>query len=213
MRSAFHLLSVFALLALCLAGRTQTLPKSVHVAPWDTHKEMIAAVFANDLPSVFLPQKLDITITSVHQDLMDEIVHFDPKLQLQAVGCFAQTADGHHHIIFGPSIIVSDQISDKDYKETLRHEYGHYVWYDLCTENERREYGKAWTFLKKKKRLPTVYGGFKVQEGAAEAFMLYIGQDKSETNEEHAFWSKVETRLLLEKNLLESLSLTSHRLL
>ena len=53
---------------------------------------------------------------------------------------------------------------------TLAHEYGHYVWFDLLTKNDRNRYGALYARQKAAHKLVTPYAADSVEEGFAEAF-------------------------------------------
>lgn len=57
---------------------------------------------------------------------------------------------------------------------TFAHEYGHYVWYDLLSKGERREYSKIYARTKSNGHLVTGYAAENVEEGYAEAFSMYV---------------------------------------
>jgi hypothetical protein len=54
------------------------------------------------------------------------------------------------------------------------HEYGHYVWDDLLTEEQRSSYTHLWKVQKRAKHLVTGYAGDSVDEGFAEAFAHFL---------------------------------------
>jgi hypothetical protein len=56
---------------------------------------------------------------------------------------------------------------------TFAHEYGHYVWFDLLTDNDRRRYEALYKRQRAANHLVTRYAATDVEEGFAEAFSFY----------------------------------------
>jgi hypothetical protein len=56
---------------------------------------------------------------------------------------------------------------------TFAHEYGHFVWFDMLTKDERKHYTAIYDRQKAAHRLVTDYSYDCVQEGFAEAFSYY----------------------------------------
>lgn len=57
---------------------------------------------------------------------------------------------------------------------TFAHEYGHYVWFDLLTQDDRKRYKAIYEHQKSAHRLITDYAGESLEEGFAEAFSADI---------------------------------------
>ena len=56
------------------------------------------------------------------------------------------------------------------------HEYGHYVWFDILSDEDRRRYRTLYDRQKAAHSLVTEYAADSVEEGFAEAFSYYVGQ-------------------------------------
>ena len=54
--------------------------------------------------------------------------------------------------------------------DTFAHEYGHYVWFNLLTKNDRKQYEALYQKQKSAHKLITDYAAESVEEGFAEAF-------------------------------------------
>lgn len=54
--------------------------------------------------------------------------------------------------------------------DTLAHEYGHYVWFDLLSKSDRKRYKAIYDKQKAAHKLITGYAAENVEEGFAEAF-------------------------------------------
>lgn len=57
---------------------------------------------------------------------------------------------------------------------TFAHEYGHYVWFDLLTKDDRKRYKAIYERQKAAHRLITDYAAESLEEGFAEAFSADI---------------------------------------
>ncbi len=56
---------------------------------------------------------------------------------------------------------------------TFAHEYGHYVWYDLLTKDDRKRYESLYKRQRAARHLVTRYAETDTEEGFAEAFSFY----------------------------------------
>ena len=56
---------------------------------------------------------------------------------------------------------------------TFAHEYGHYVWYDLLTRDDRKRYETVYKKQRAARHLVTRYAETDMEEGFAEAFSFY----------------------------------------
>ena len=56
---------------------------------------------------------------------------------------------------------------------TFAHEYGHYVWYDLLTRDDRKRYEAVYKKQRAARHLVTRYAETDMEEGFAEAFSFY----------------------------------------
>jgi hypothetical protein len=59
---------------------------------------------------------------------------------------------------------------------TFAHEYGHYVWFDLFSKDDRKRYESIYHKQKAAGHLATRYAATDLEEGFAEAFSFYISQ-------------------------------------
>ena len=59
---------------------------------------------------------------------------------------------------------------------TFAHEYGHYVWFNILSGDDRRRYRKLYDKQKDAHRLVTRYAETDAEEGFAEAFSFYVCQ-------------------------------------
>ena len=73
-----------------------------------------------------------------------------------------------------PQIILRIPDSGKIDFGTFAHEYGHYVWFDLLTKDDRKRYKTLYEKQKSAHKLITDYAYESVEEGFAEAFSADI---------------------------------------
>jgi len=59
---------------------------------------------------------------------------------------------------------------------TFAHEYGHYVWFNLMTDSERRNYAAIYKRQRAEHHLVTRYADTDLEEGFAEAFSFYANE-------------------------------------
>ena len=68
------------------------------------------------------------------------------------------------------------RVSDADQIDipTFAHEYGHYVWFDLLTKEDRKRYKAVYERQKSAHRLVSSYAAESLEEGFAEAFSVDV---------------------------------------
>jgi hypothetical protein len=59
---------------------------------------------------------------------------------------------------------------------TFTHEYGHFVWFDLMSKNDRKQYESVYKRSRATHHLVTRYANTDLEEGFAEAFSFYINE-------------------------------------
>ena len=59
---------------------------------------------------------------------------------------------------------------------TFAHEYGHYVWFNLLSKDDRKHYGSLYKKQKAAHHLVTRYAETNAEEGFAEAFSFYANE-------------------------------------
>jgi hypothetical protein len=94
-----------------------------------------------------------------------------------SAGSSAEDGDGDIDGVFEndpPNITLrlpQDGVPDE---QIFAHEYGHYVWFDLLTDSDRRRYQAIYDRQKAAHSLITEYAEVNIQEGFAEAFSYYV---------------------------------------
>ena len=88
----------------------------------------------------------------------------------------AHTDDGDIDGVFedGPvRITLRVPASGRPDLYTFAHEYGHYVWFDLLSRDDKKHYESLYRKQKAQHHLVTRYAQTDVEEGFAEAFSFY----------------------------------------
>ena len=73
-----------------------------------------------------------------------------------------------------PTIRLADNLNDDDSSLVFAHEYGHYVWNDKLTREQRRSYRRLWWRQMHAGHLVTDYASDSPEEGFAEAFSYFL---------------------------------------
>lgn len=85
-------------------------------------------------------------------------------------GCYQNGEAGDD----GPPIItVCDTLKGDQAGLVFAHEYGHFVWNELLTEEQRVRYARVWRSQKRAHHLVTEYARESDEEGFAEAFAYF----------------------------------------
>ena len=85
-------------------------------------------------------------------------------------GCYQNGEAGDD----GPPIItVCDTLRGDQAALVFAHEYGHFVWDELLTEEQRGRYARVWRIQKRAHHLVTEYARESDEEGFAEAFAYF----------------------------------------
>lgn len=106
---------------------------------------------------------------------MDEYLHGSDEDDTPASN--SQSDDDEIDGIFvnhPPRILLRVPESGKIDFYTFAHEYGHYVWFDLLTRDDRKHYAALYSKQKSAHKLITDYAAESVEEGFAEAFAAEV---------------------------------------
>ena len=74
------------------------------------------------------------------------------------------------------TITVRGGGSAVDVSATFAHEYGHYVWLKLPSQDQRDQYRKNYDVQRSAHHLVSQYAAVSLEEGFAEAFSYYVVQ-------------------------------------
>lgn len=130
----------------------------------------LTAWFGRHVPAKFLPRgKFEV------KPLSDAAM--DDYLSNGDDGPHSQGDDDEIDGVFvnrPPQIVL--RVPDREAVDyyTFAHEYGHYVWFDLLTQDDRRQYKTLYERQKSAHRLITGYAGVSLEEGFAEAFAVSL---------------------------------------
>ncbi len=128
--------------------------------------------WAAALPAKFAP-KGRLEVSPLSEGGMDNYLRDGGPEQSRSDQSRAEDDDDEIDGVFvrrPPRIVLRVPDSGRVDFGTLAHEYGHYVWFDLLTKNDRNRYGALYARQKAAHKLVTPYAADSVEEGFAEAF-------------------------------------------
>lgn len=134
----------------------------------------LTAWFARHVPAKFRPQE-PVEVQPLSDLGMDDYLHegdSDDNSQNNS-----QDDDDEIDGVFvnhPPRIVLRVPDSGQLDFDTVAHEYGHYVWFDMLTNGDRKRYKALYDKQKSAHRLITDYAAESVEEGFAEAFAADI---------------------------------------
>ncbi len=110
---------------------------------------------------------------------MDDYLHFDSDSDSSDANNESNSEDSASEIdgVFTdnpPQIFLRVPDPARIDYATFAHEYGHYVWFDLLTKDDRKRYKAIYERQKAAHRLITDYAAESLEEGFAEAFSADI---------------------------------------
>ncbi len=159
-----------ALAGLLLFGRPATAQIVVNGPPQAPAARALTAWFGRHVPAKFRPRgKFEVKPLSDPE--MDDYLHNGDD------GPHSQNDDDEIDGVFvnhPPQIVL--RVPERQAVDfyTFAHEYGHYVWFDLLTQGDRRQYKTLYERQKSAHRLITGYAGVSLEEGFAEAFAVSL---------------------------------------
>lgn len=86
-------------------------------------------------------------------------------------GCYYLGGD---RIDADATILLLNTLQGAQAREVFAHEYGHFVWDQLLTQQERDAYTTLWNRQRQRHCLVSRYAATSVEEGFAEAFASYV---------------------------------------
>ncbi len=103
------------------------------------------------------------------------------------------TIDGYYHS--GGSLLEADceielssSLSGNKLRMVLAHEFGHFVWFERMTSDERRTYRVLWRHDMHTNSVVTRYAQESPKEGFAEAFSWYLYRNARLKHIDRASW-------------------------
>jgi hypothetical protein len=73
-----------------------------------------------------------------------------------------------------PTIVLRESLQLEDASFVFTHEYGHFIWEEKLSEQERDDYFQIWNRQRRNRRLVSQYANDSVAEGFAEVFAHYL---------------------------------------
>jgi hypothetical protein len=169
--------------------------------PWDVNAEAIRQTMRRSVPQAFLVPGRTVYIETVSAEEMHAVVklHYPQSLDVLDTlrGLYLpRPKDGPANLPENGSMILMSDLKDKEqYGRSLAHEYGHFVYCELCTEDEKGRWQEIWRRQARRKTLPTAYAAENALEGFAETFRLYAMERSALPAESVAFFDKLGARL------------------
>lgn len=170
-RASRTVVSAMSLAALTLALAAHTAPTSAAIRPArETARAPLWRKLYDQMP---VPWKTDeqVVVREVTDKDMDRLVtergdspSHDGDDQVDG---FFEFDDDHG---VPPTIYLRQSLPLEDARFVFTHEYGHYVWEEKLTKDDRTDYVRIWNEQKKNKSLVSGYARASVEEGFAEAY-------------------------------------------
>lgn len=194
---------LLAILAVCLFS-VRAFPDALY-KPWDKNFKAIQRVLHEVIPAAFQPAGKAVMIESVPADeahtalstIYDDDDDVDGLLGLY----LPRPTDGPPGLPeFGSIILLIGDMKGevqghKTAEYVVSHEYGHWVYFELLTKAERKEWEGIWKEEDELHCHPTDYAGGNEWEGFAETFATYCWKGKQLTAVSRDFLDKVAKRL------------------
>lgn len=133
---------------------------------------------ARHIPAVFHPQT-DVVVRQLNDSQMNSYLNGDSEGDNSND---RSSSDNDNNDIDGvfendpPRITLRLPADGQPDMFTFSHEYGHFVWFDLMSTDDRKQYGGIYKRSKAAHHLVTRYASTDVEEGFAEAFSFYINE-------------------------------------
>jgi predicted metalloprotease len=167
------------LCCLSIVAFTASLPKSVLAGPRFSRNAANASLWQrvyDQIPEVWKTDRV-LVVRELTEWQMDRLVEDsggdkDPHNADTVVdGCYqrCETDDD----VYG-TISLRETLHGDLAAFVFAHEYGHYVWDDILSAEERATYTRVWRAQKRAGHLVTDYAAENVDEGFAEAFAHFL---------------------------------------
>jgi hypothetical protein len=201
-RLVLRLAAAFAIvlsLLFCAPARAQVLYK-----PWDSHKAAIQLALT-DIPAAFIPKDKAVSVESIGTV---EFLQCFEMLYPQEVrnvdyvrGLYLpRPKDGPDTLpSSGSEIFLLNDMTEDAARSALVHEMGHWVWFELCTDDERAQYLAIWRDEDLGNAHVSDYAGTNSNEGFAETFRLWVANPKSVSFKIGMFMTSIQLRLTNEQ--------------
>jgi hypothetical protein len=164
--------------ALPVAGFLVSAPRAdaqiVVTGPATPAAHILMAWFAHHLPARLGPHGR-FEVTPLTDNVMDDYLRTGDTDQDQN----SHTDDGEIDGIFEdnpPRITLRLSADGLPDLYTFAHEYGHYVWFDLLSDVDKKRYESVYKKQKAAHHLVTRYASTGLEEGFAEAFSFYANE-------------------------------------
>lgn len=176
---------------------------NVHYKMWDPNAKEIEATFDGLIPRPFLPHDQAVWVESMPLGeflAMRKVCYPDddnkdlPRLMGEYLDKANPVGDPNLPA-HGGQIYLVKGMSAHEEKATLAHEYGHRVFFVMCTNSEQDRWTAIWNDEEKTDDHPTLYSATNDSEGFAESFMLYCTKDPDLSHRSFKYFHDLEGRL------------------
>lgn len=136
-----------------------------------SQRDTLQSIFNNHIPARFRT-KDEIDVQVFDRQAMLDYIHEGEPADQSADQAGDDTIDGIYED-GPPTVTLRSTPNLDDLSFTFSHEYGHYVWQDLLTKAQHKEYAAIYYKERAAHHLVTAYAATELDEGFAEAFSFY----------------------------------------
>ncbi|HZT43239.1 MAG TPA: hypothetical protein VFA07_13805 [Chthonomonadaceae bacterium] len=105
-------------------------------------------------------------------------------------GCYLDGGDNEDD---PASITLRETLNEQSAGIVFAHEYGHYVWANMLTEDQRARFARLWRTQKRAHHLVTGYASYSVEEGFAESFSYLVMRPEILRRRDSASWQFLQS--------------------
>lgn len=137
------------------------------------HKDLWTKVYSSLPPSWRTIKKIVVEVVSKQemQSLFEQTWGHPSNEKVD--GCYYLGGD---RLDADATILLLNTLDEVDAQKVFAHEYGHFVWDHLLSQEDRERYTIVWSAQRNRHCLVTPYAYTSVEEGFAEAFADYLFQ-------------------------------------
>lgn len=166
---------------------------------WDSHYLAIKTALQN-IPKSFQPKDKPVYIESLSDEEVERSIKYMYGEDIKAEdywGFYLKRPDMITPLLplNGSMIILVGHQGLEDETYVVTHEYGHHVFFEICTEDEKYLWLKQWVKEFNEHKLPTEYASVNYREGFAEIFAQYINKTGRCSKEDIKFLDSIGKRL------------------
>lgn len=174
---------------------------SVLFKSWDSHVLAIEKAINVTIPHTFITDNKPVMIEYMPNEEVERAIKFIYNEDIKATGYLGFYLPKEQHSTYpnipqnGSLIILVGHSSAELEEYVVTHEYGHHVYFELLTKNEREWWTLQWFKEAVNGNLPTNYSYSNSHEGFAEVFAGYVHRDSKVSKEDVKFLDGIGRRL------------------